>query len=967
MRRRFSLLLATTVSFCVAALAQSPSPDQISAFKNLPADQQAAILQSMGKAATGAGQTDAKLSNPQTVLPPLDPALEMMRQNKTRDGRNLRQADEDPELRADDTILIDLTPVDAKAPGPTGALAGGAAGVTVGAAAGRSVRPEAPVIDFGRIQEKAKPLTEEERKKDDERRQLILKNNPYKLNRFGVLEVPGLPAIPLAGLTAEEATSRLSADPDLRAYRVKVTLLRLKPYSVEALKPFGYDLFKGVPSTFAPVSDVPVPPDYTVGPGDSLNIQIYGNEPATYVLSVDREGRINFPKLGPIMVSGMSFDRARGVIEQRVREQLIGARVSVTMGDLRTIRVFVLGEAEKPGSYTVGGLATMTNALFVSGGVKDIGSLRNIQLKRNGQLVGRLDLYDLLLKGDNSGDRQLLPGDVIFIPPIGRTVSVYGAVRRPAIYELNQEKTVEEVLGIAGGLLPDADGRLVQIETILPSRLRETRSVDVTAAAGLALAVENGDSIRVPAIRPTLENSVTLSGYVYRPGSFEYHAGMRLSDIIQSFQELQPNADRRYIMIRREVPPQETVEVLSANLDRALAARGSADDPELRPRDEIFVFDATASRARVIAPVIRDLELQGTPDKPAQVVSVDGQVKAPGRYPLEPGMRVSDLIRAGGSLEDSAYAGEAELTRYEVADGNVRQSGLIAIKLAAIRRGEESADILLKPYDQLIIKITPDWKEAGVITVAGEVRYPGKYPIHHGETLSSILHRVGGFTDIAFVDGAVFIREELKKREQEQLNTLANRLQGDLAALSLSAVTAGTVSSNSAGSAAATQGLLVGQQLLTQLRDTPPVGRLVIDLRQVMKGKPNGPNDVLVRDGDQLLIPKKTQEVTVLGEVQGPTSHIYKRYLTRDDYVAESGGITEKADRRRIYVVRANGSVISSERHGWFRKSQDTEIKPGDTIVVPLDTERVPALPMWTAITTILYNLAVGLLAVRSV
>ena len=208
----------------------------------------------------------------------------------------------------------------------------------------------------------------------------------------------------------------------------------------------------------------------------------------SYELTVERDGRVNFPKLGPIIVSGMTFDAAREAIEQRVAKQLIGTRVSVTMGDLRSIRVFVLGEAEKPGSYTVSGLSTMTNALFVSGGVKKIGSLRNIELKRNGKLITTLDLYDLLLHGDTSGDRQLMPGDVIFIPPIGSTVSVYGAVRRPAIYELKTERTVEQAVGLAGGLLPDADAKLGQLERILPSRLREMHNVDLTLAAGRATA-----------------------------------------------------------------------------------------------------------------------------------------------------------------------------------------------------------------------------------------------------------------------------------------------------------------------------------------------------------------------------------------------------------------------------------------------------------------------------------------------
>jgi polysaccharide biosynthesis/export protein len=1001
MRSRFLAVSLILLSMGIAASAQTPTPEQLDALKNLPQDQQDALLQSLtGKSGSTSTKTDPRLSTPQTVQPKTDQA-ELSggsRRDKTIDGRTLRRSDEDPELRADDTVLIDLTPVEAankysSRNNSNGANAGenyngiNAAGIDGGAANGvgdvngpmangtdnangRTSNKNLDTknnLDYGRINEETKSRTDEEKEKTEKMRLLILRNNPYRLNRFGVLELPGLPAIPLAGLTADEATVRLSADPDLRAFNVKLTLLRLQPFDEAALKPFGYDLFEGVPSTFAPVSDIQVPMDYLVGPGDTLNVQLYGNEPAIYTLTVGRDGRINFPKLGPIMVSGMSFDRARATIEERVQQQLIGSRVSVTVRDLRSIRVFVLGEAEKPGSYTVSGLSTMTNALFVSGGVKKIGSLRNIELKRNGRLVTVLDLYDLLLHGDTSGDQQLMPGDVIFIPPIGSTVSVYGAVRRPAIYELKGEKNVEQVVDIAGGLLPDADGKTVQLERIQPSRLREMVNINLTATAGRTAQVENGDKVRVPAIRPTLENSVELSGYVFRPGSFEYHSGLRLSDILPSFDELKPEADRRYIMIRRQVPPEQRIEVLSANLERALDARGSAADPELRPRDKIIVFDLSASRERIMAPVIRDLELQASPDHPAQVVSIDGKVKSPGRYPLEPAMRVSDLIRAGGSLDDSAYGGDAELTRYEIVGGNARQTSLIPIDLAAVRRGDASANVQLKPYDVLVIKLTPQWEEPGTIELAGEVRFPGTYPIHRGETLSSVLHRAGGFTDLAFEEGAVYIREELKKREKEQLDLLTNRLQSDLAALSLEAVASSAATTSANGAAGAAQGLAVGQQLIAQLRDTKPVGRLVINVDRVMKGRVGGPEDVIIRDGDKLLVPKETQEITILGEVQSPTSHVFRSGLTRDDYIARSGGVTQKADRKRIYIVRANGDVVSGERRGWFRRSQSLEMRPGDTIVVPLDTERVRALPLWQAVTTIIYNLAVALLAVRSV
>jgi polysaccharide biosynthesis/export protein len=970
----------------VGAQTPAPSQDQLNLLKNLTQDQQDSLLQSvLGKGNGTNSKTDSQLESPETVEKKNDrtggPEKQQPKNDKSVDGRTLRQSDEDPELRGDDYVLIDLTPIELDKDGNVIVRAGanatngsGTGNTTSGnngtdaSSKGNKTSPSTS-SDFGRLQIEQKQKTTEQTARSATTRDRILKGNPYKLNRFGVLEIPGLPSIPLGGLTADEATRRLSADPDLRDFTVKLTLLRLEPQDDEAAKPFGYDLFEGVPSTFAPVKDIQVPIDYVVGPGDTFNVQLYGNETASYSLTVGRDGRIRFPKLGPISVSGMGFDAARATLEHRVAQQLIGTQVSVTMGDLRSIRVFVLGEAEKPGSYTVSGLSSMTNALFVSGGVKTIGSLRNIELKRNGRLVSVLDLYDLLLHGDTSGDRQLMPGDVIFIPPIGTTATMYGAVRRPAIYELKKEKTAEQLVEIAGGLSPDADGKLAQLERIDSSRLREMRNIDLNSSSGRGTEIVNGDKLRVPAIRPTLENSVELSGFVFRPGAFQYRAGLRLTDVLGSLDDLRPGADRHYVMIRRVVPPDEKIEVISADLERALSARGSAADTELRARDKIVVFDLTANRSRTVAPIIDELRLQASVAIPSRVVVIGGEVKAPGFYPLEPSMHVSDLIRAGGSLEDSAYTGEAELNRYEVVDGAERKTALLEVNLTAIRRHEPGADLELQPFDILVIKKTPLWESPGTIVLNGELRHPGRYPIHHGETLSSALKRAGGLTDIAFDEGAVFIREELKVREKDQLEMLSNRLQSDLAALSLEAVSTSAVTNGGGGGGggSAAQALAIGQQLIQQLRNTKPVGRLVIDVRQIVSGPAGGPGDVILRNGDMLLIPKKMQEVTILGEVQSPTSHLYRAGLTRDDYIAKSGGTTQKADRKRIYIVRANGDVVSGGRSGWFRRSQTIEVRPGDTIVVPLNTERVAALPLWTSVTTIIYNLAIALLAIHSV
>jgi protein involved in polysaccharide export with SLBB domain len=996
-------ILCAALGGAAAAQTPTPTPEQLNIFRSLPPEQQESLIQSiLGNKSDGSSTTspfDGDGTQQSSKQDERQNGTQEIKERKTADGRTLRIPDEDPELRPFDYVLIDLTPLEfapqgnaaagpangpasppsasaaAGLPGSGSGLAsasGGGSGTanSNGTAAGAFGSGAAANNggnlpgDFGRVSAAPTPKSMAQIRRSEAFRDRILKGNPYQLNQFGVLEIPGLPSVPLAGLTAGEATRRLSADPDLRDYSVKVSLLRLNGQDAESAKPFGYDLFEGSPSTFAPVKDVPVPADYVVGPGDTLLVQLYGNDNQSYTLTVGRDGRIYFPKLGPINVSSLRFDDARAEIERRVAQQFIGTHVNVSMGALRTIRVFVLGEAQKPGSYAVSGLSTMTNALFVSGGVKTIGSLRKIELKREGRTVAVLDLYDLLLRGDTSGDHQLMQGDVIFIPPIGPTVTAYGAVRRPAIYELKGENDVAQLIDIAGGLAPDADPKTAQLERIQPSREREMRNVDLTSNAGLKLELLNGDQLRVPAIRPTLENSVELTGYVYRPGAFEYRPGLRLSDVLSSFQELRPNADPHYILIRRQVPPDEHVEALSADLDRALAARGSAADPLLKPRDKIFVFDLTANRARTVEPLVAELELQSSASRPAQVVSIEGEVRAPGRYALEPSMHVSDLIRAGGSLEDSAYGGEAELTRYRVV-GEERQTALIEVNLAAIRRGEPGADPQLLPYDILVIKRTPQWDEPGVVVLRGEVRFPGTYPILRGETLSSVVRRAGGLTDLAFDEGTVFLREELKEREKDQLEMLSNRLQADLAGLALEALT--TSANGGSGGNSAAQGLAVGQQLIQQLRNTKPVGRLVINIDQVIRGKPGGPGDVVLRDGDTLLVPKKTQDVTILGEVQSPTSHVYQAGLTRDDYIARSGGTTQRADHKRIYVVRANGDVVTGHRGGWFRRTQSIQIRPGDTIVVPMDTERIRGLPLWTSVTTIIYNLAVALLAVHSV
>lgn len=956
--------ITLSLSGVLFSSAHGQSGDQLEIFRTLTPEQQRAVLEAMESGQrSGYTRSDKPLEFPETVRPrqPLKEQDDRRRDFDIIGGQLVRR---EIRIRPEDTILLHLELVEFEdqrlsrgqvpVTPPVGPLSPGQVpeqGVRALPVPGQA----GPLVPEGR---ERIVRTTDENTRLSEFRSRVLRRNPYRLDKWGILNVPELGPIPLAGLTVAEATQRLTAESALNEFIVRITLLPLDAVGVDALKPFGYDLFAGTPSTFAPATDVPVPAEYVVGPGDTVEVQLIGNTRGRYSLVVGRDGRIDFPELGPIPVSGRRFQDVREDLEARVRDQMIGTQASVTIGELRSIRIFVLGDAQLPGSYTVSGLSTITNALFVSGGIKEIGSLRNIQLKREGRIVTTLDLYDLLLNGDTSSDLRLLPNDVIFIPPVGATVSVSGEVRRPAIYELKQETSVEDLLALAGGLTAKADPRMSTLERISGDHQRVTLDIDLSTRVGRQTTLQSGDVLRVAAIRPVLEQSVTLHGHVYRPGQFQFRPGMRLLDLIGTLQELKPNADHGYVLVRRELPPDRRVSVFSADLGLALSNPSSAANLELAPRDEVFVFDLESGRDLVIEPLLREIRLQSGLNEPAREISVSGQVKVPGTYPLEPGMRLSDAIRAGGGVNEAGYGGVAEVTRYTINSESARQAELIEVDLTAALHGDPAADIPLRPHDRLVVKEIPLWAVQDTVEIRGEVRFPGRYPIRRGETLSSLMRRAGGLTSLAFAEGAIFTRRELQDREAKQLESLAERMHSDLAQLSLQAA--------QEGGSEAGQALAIGQSLLANLRETRPVGRLVIDLERSMQAKTGSQHDVILRDGDSLIVPRITQEVTVIGEVQSATSHLYDKSKSLDDYIAMSGGLTARADRDRIYVVRANGSIEARSGASWFHRG-GLVIRPGDTIVAPLDTERMRPLPFWQAVTQIIYNLTIPLAAIDAI
>lgn len=836
----------------------------------------------------------------------------------------------------------------------------------------------------------------------------------------------------------------------------------------ENIKQFGYDLFVSDESSFSPSSDIPVPTDYIIGPGDNIQVQLFGMENSNFNLTVSRDGTLNFPGIGVIPVAGMSFDQAKSTINTRLSKQFIGVQSNITMGALRSIRVFVLGDVIRPGSYTVSALSTMTNALFMSGGIKPIGSLRRIQLKRAGKLITTLDLYDLLMHGDTSADARLKPGDVIFVPSIGQTVGVAGDVIRPAIYELRNEKSIGEVIKFAGGMLSSADPEASQLERITDNRTRTVLDIDLNKRTIMDRRVINGDVIRVRSVTDRMENIVTLSGHVQRPGRYQWHQNMRLSDIVTSFSELLPKPDTRYLLIEREVMPDRHIEVLTADLNEALAHRdpekniqllprdritvlglndarsgqiaaiteklhaqtnlqqpelvvsvegvvrypgaypyykgirisdliragvdikagadmhyalvrresgssktieviscdiekallspGSEADILLQPRDKLMVFsneveqttssESVYSRSGQIEQLIASLQQQSNLGNPPPVVTLIGNVKHNGRYPLERDMRIADLIRAGGQLLDSAYTNDAELIRYNVIDNELRQVNLVKVNLSEALKGNTTENIALQPYDRLHVKQLPAWTNNITVELKGEVKHPGKYTVRQGELLSDLLTRAGGLTSQAYPAAAFFSREELKQVERKNIEEMRNRLKKELTESTLGQAKIDADKDTTTGTL---------KEMLSQLDGAQATGRLVIDLPKLLSG--DRAANVILKEGDVLVIPEKKQEITVIGEVFYPTSHLFSSSLSFGEYVNLSGGMTKRADDDRIYIVKANGAVDKAKKN-WY--SAGIDLAPGDTIVVPLDTERTPPLRLWTSVTQIIYQLGIA-------
>jgi protein involved in polysaccharide export with SLBB domain len=784
---------------------------------------------------------------------------------------------------------------------------------------------------------------------------------------------------------------------------------------------FGSQVFRdGLRNLRAIPMDLPVGPDYVVGPGDSLAIDMWGGVSSRLTRVVDREGRVALPESGPVEVSGRTLGDVQQLVQKTLASQFRDTSADVSVSRLRTVRVYVVGEVNEPGAYDISSLSTALNALVAAGGVTQRGSLRLLKHFHDRQLVETVDAYDLLLRGVTPDAKKLDNGDTLMIPPIGPQVTITGMVRRPAIYELHEEKSLVEALDLAGGILPAATLKHVEVQRLEAHERRTMLSLDLSGDENgsepqlTSFKVKDGDEIHIFPIAPYNQDTIYLQGHVLRPGKYSYKDGMKLTDIVASYKDLLPEPAPHYGEIIRLNAPDfhPTVE----SFDLAAAMKDPASAPELHPLDTVRIFGRYDFEAAPIVSVSGEVRSPGTyktsgqaslrdavflaggftpnasmvnaqvfrlnPDGTSKIFSVNlgeamsgspadnillqprdrllihrnslsveastveitGEVAKPGRYPYTGNMRTEDLIGAAGGLKRSADSSKADLTRYAASAGTSQH---IEISLASMANGNATEDVPLKGGDVLAIRQVPGWQDIGAsIKVGGEVMHPSTYGLHAGEKLSSVLERAGGLTKNAYPYGALLTRREVREVEMKSQNDLISRIKSERIQLK-------TLPENDQDQKnAKLTAIAETDATLEELAAREPVGRVVIHIQNNIQSWKNTTADLTVRDGDEIFIPKNPSTILVTGQVFNPTAVGIQAGRSAKWYLSQAGGLTPMADRKAVFVIRGDGSVISAKNNSngwWLGDPLSASLRPGDTVVVPEKALKVGG-PNWTTV-----------------
>lgn len=716
---------------------------------------------------------------------------------------------------------------------------------------------------------------------------------------------PGVPRTPFP-----EEASKVAPTPPPFAAEPPNEFQEFVATSVGRFLPlFGYNLFDGAPTTFAPVDRVPVTSDYVMGPGDEIVIRAWGQVDIDFRATIDRNGAIHIPQIGSLTVGGLRYQDLHGFLRTAIGRVFRNFELNVNLGQLRSIQVFVVGHARRPGAYTVSSLSTLVNALFASGGPSAGGSMRQIQLKRGNKIITEFDVYDLLLKGDKSKDARLLPGDVIYVAPVGDRVAVAGSVNQPAIYELKPNTSLADLIQLAGGLSTVAEGQKARVERITERRTRQVDELDLDRA-GLARMLSNGDVVQVLAVLPRFDNAVTLRGAVARPGRFPFRDGMRVRDLI----------------------PERDALIVADYWTRLNRAAGFATLPDLRPGEQ-RLGDSRAGEQRLGDPRAGEQRL-GDPRAKVEV------------------RRLFDEINWDYAVIERLNPADLTTT-------------LVPFNLGrAVLENDPAHNLALRPGDMVTIFSRTDIpvpvaRQTTFVRLEGEVRTPGVYQVMPGETLRQVLTRIGGFTPNAYLYAAEFTRESVRIQQQRRLDESVERLSQEMErAAALRAQATIDDKQNVQGQAEAQR------RLLQRMREIRATGRVVLKVTSAQTDLREVP-ELALEDGDRFFIPSRPSTVGVLGSVYNQTAFVYEPTKRVNDYMQLAGGATRSADTSRTYIVRADGTVTGRAQSSFFNVMPSEKMNPGDTIVVPENLDPFVLTRQLRDWTQIFYQFALGVAGLK--
>lgn len=746
----------------------------------------------------------------------------------------------------------------------------------------------------------------------------------------------------------------------------------------QILPVYGADLFRRVPVTFAPLGITPVPADYVLGPGDELRIRIWGQVNNQANVRIDRSGDIYLPQVGPVHVAGLPFSELEAHLREAVGRVYKNFNLTVDVGQIRSIQVYVTGEARRPGVYTVSSLSTLVNAIFSSGGPSVDGSLRRIEVRRNGSVVSTFDLYNLLLKGDKSKDVKLLDGDVIYIPPVGPQAAVTGSIAMPGIYELLQGEPLGTLLQDAGGVTAVASGARISIERIDNRRDRQAMEV-ADDPSGLTSPLDGGDLIRVYSIVPMYQKTVTLRGNVANPGRFAWHPGMRISELIPDKDSL---LTRNYWWRRAQLglpaPEFEPLQGLNT-LHQPVESYPMQVPPEALQRQRNVLEEQQNQNATPQPSSEAQQGQQASPAAEAAVAQSQAQSGSPNQNLPASQRSGSAALAAEQTSSNSETRSPAQRTdihlpapeidwgyaTIERIDPDTLKTKLIPFDLGKlVLQHDASQDLELQPNDIVTIFSEADVRvpideQTKLVRLEGEFVHAGIYTVLPGETLRDLVRRAGGFTANAYLYGSEFTRESTRAIQQARIDEYVASMNLSIQRGTLALATQPAATPQDLASSAAAAGM--ERDLLATLKQIKATGRIVLQFKPDSHSTAAVP-DIPIEDGDRFIVPPVPSSVNVVGAVYDQNSFLYARGDRVGTYLQMAGGPNKDADRRHAFVIRADGEVISYDMaHGpWGNEFDHLSMNPGDTIVIPDKTLKPSVLRGVLDFTQLFSQLALG-------